>query len=166
MKSLTVALVVAAALALAAALFTAYGAEAPHPAPNFALAGGKTLRSFRGQPVVIVIAPSSGFKLFRKEIANLEKSYNEFAAQHTIFVAVFTQPEEKDGPIRSAIPFIEALDGAKVAQACGITERFGVLVVGADGNADLITPTAAPAFRIRDAILNNGQRQAVERKAL
>ena len=165
MKSLTIALIVAAGLALAAALYTANGAETAKTA-EFPISAGKTLRSFRGQPVVLIVAPSPQAKLFRKEIANLEKSFNEFAAQHTIFVAAFTQAEDQGEGIHSSIPFIVATDGVRAARACGISGQFGVAVIGPDGNTDLVTPTAAPAYRVRDAILNNGQRQAVQRKAI
>jgi peroxiredoxin len=135
--------------------------EVVRPAPDFKLSGGKSLKSFKGQPVVLVIAPSPQSKAFRNEIRSLEKSYQAFAARETVFVAAFTQ--SATGVIESNIPFATASNGAAVAASYGATEPISVAVIGIDGNVDLATHKIAPAYKVRDAILNNFQLQASER---
>ena len=163
--SLPVVLTLVAVIALVAAAITAFG-EVVRPAPDFGLAGGKSLKSFRGQPVVLLVAPSPRSLRFRQEKAELEKNYQGFASRGTVFVAAFTSPEEGREEIRSSIPFVVARDGVRAAQGCGIVDRFGVVVIGRDGNMDLITPKFVRAYRIRDMIINNYQQQASERTSL
>ena len=160
---LSLALAIVAAVALILAAVNAFS-EVVRPAPEFALAGGKSVRQFRGQPVVIVVAASAKASLFRKEVAALEKVYQEFASRGAIFVAAFTAPEP--GEILSRIPFVAAKDGERVARACGIEGKFGVAVIGRDGNLDLVTAKFAGAYKVRDAILNNAQQQYSERTGL
>ena len=161
MKALPVTFIIAALFALLAAAYSAFGGV-PRPVADFALVGGKAVKAFRGQPVVVIVAPSPKFKLFRKEIADLEKSYQEFASRGAIFIAAFTVPDES-AAIKSSIPFVQARDGARVAQICGF-DRFGVAVIGKDGNLDLVTGKFAAAYKIRDAILNNFEQQSAERQ--
>ena len=160
------------ATALAALLFA--GGTAPaaapaqkssivRPAPAIPLQGGKTVRSLRGQPVVVVVAPSPRDRLFRKQVKRWEADYAELAARSAVFVAVFTQGDGAE--LRSSIPFAVAQDGPAVAAALGLADsRFGVAVIGQDGNVDLLTRKLAPSYKVRDTILNNYALQSAERR--
>jgi len=133
-------------------------ANVVRPAPDFTIAGGKTARSLRGQPLVIIVAPGPESKEFRKQVSKLEKDYHRFAAQNAIFVAAFTTSNGEG--LRSSIPFAVALNGAELAARYGVQGSFALLVVGKDGNLDLRTARISGAYAVRDAILNNYERQA------
>jgi len=139
-------------------------AEVVRPAPNFTCAAGKTLKSWKGQPVVLLIAPSPRSSAFRKQARRIEAVYHEFAARNALFVVAFTDPESVGQPVPSNLPFVVANNGAKVASDYGFDGKFSVSVIGKDGNLDLNTSKVVPASRIMDMILNNYEQQAAERK--
>jgi len=151
----------AAALALLLPPPTPALANVVRPAPDFVLSTGKPVRSLRGQPVVLLVAPSPRSRAFRKQVRRLEADYQRYAARGTVFVAAFTQSTEG---LESNIPFVVARDGATVAAQYGVNTPFGLAVIGMDGNLDLITSEVSGAYRVRDAILNNYQHQSQERK--
>jgi len=136
-------------------------ANVVRPAPDFLLAGGKSLRSLRGQPVVLLVAPSPRSRAFRSQVKKLEKDYRRFAAQNAVFVAAFTESSEG---LRSNIPFAIAPNGPEVAARYGLTGPFHLLVIGRDGNIDLRTSKVSGAYAVRDAILNNYTMQAASRR--
>lgn len=163
MKTLSLSLAFAPLCILCSLLLvTAAGAdEVVRPAPNFGILGGKSLRSLKGQPVVLVIAASPQSKAFRKEVRALGKQYSAFAARNAVFVAAFTQ--SNSGAIASNIPFATASNGPEVAASYSAAAPVSVAVIGIDGNVDLKTQKSASASRVRDAILNNYELQASER---
>lgn len=127
-------------------------------------AGGKvgSGKSFRGQPVVILIASSPTDGDLRKQAGRIEDRYLDFAAKKTIFVAAFTGA----GPSRveSNVPFVPAQNGAAVAAAYGVQGKgLSVVVLGPDGNVDLVSPQVEGAQKILDVINNTFQTQAAER---
>lgn len=140
------------------------GAEVVRPAPNFTWAAGKTLKTWNGQPVVLIIAPSPRSSAFRKQAKRIEAIYQEFAARKVIFVAAFTDPEQAGAQIPVNVPFVIVANGAEVAAAYGFDGKFSVNVIGKDGNLDLSTPKVVPASRIMDMIFNNFEQQTAERK--
>ncbi len=143
--------------------------QAPAPAsaavvrssPDFAFAGGKSLRDFKGQPVVLLVAPSPRSHAFRKQVKRFEQEYRSFAARGVIFVAAFTESSEG---LRSNIPFAVARDGVAVAARYEAPGPFALLVIGKDGNLDLRTSRVSPVSRAMDAILNNFALQSAERR--
>ena len=138
--------------------------EVVRPAPNFGLdgvAGGGSLRSFRGHPVVLVIARSAREKDYRKEVYRLGALYGQFSNEKVIFVAAI---ENGPAQVPSDIPFITAANPQQVAADYGVTGRFAIAVIGVDGNLDLITTKVIPAARVRDAIFNNFDSQQAARK--
>lgn len=156
------ALTLAAAVALAGTIPSrALMADVVRLSPDFTVMGGKTLKALRGQPVVLIVAPSPRSRIFRKQVKRLEESYEQFAARGTVFVAAFTQ--ESEG-LRSTIPFAIARDGAAVAARYEVKGSFAVIVIGKDGNMDLKTEKLTGAYRVRDAILNNFELQSSERR--
>ncbi|XHR28788.1 MAG: hypothetical protein ACFUZC_23095 [Chthoniobacteraceae bacterium] len=156
-------LLLAAALALLPAGLAQ--AQVVRPAPNFSWASGKTLQSWRGQPVVLVIAPSPLSKEFRAQAKKIERDYQQFAARKVVFVAVFTQPGAENGPLCTNIPFVVVPNGADIACRYG-TRIFSLNVIGRDGNLDLSSDKVESSWKIMDMIRNNAEQQASERKDL
>ena len=153
------------ALALLAALTLASAnAEVVRPAPNFTWGTGRTLKSWQGQPVVLLIAPSPESGAFRKQARRIQSAYQEFAARNVVFVAAFTEPEAAGQRIPSNVPFVIAQNGAQIAAAYSFDGHFALAVIGKDGNLDLNSAKVVPASRIMDMILNNYEQQAAERK--
>ena len=159
---------VLAAMALCAATLHAAGpvVDMPRVAPNFGIESavkGGSLRSFRGQPVVLVIARNSRDKFFRRQVYRFKAMYGEFAVEKVLFVAAI---QEGDQAVPSDIPFSLAQNPAQIAADYGVTARFAIAVIGVDGNLDMITTKVIPAERIRDVVFNNFQSQQQARKPL
>jgi hypothetical protein len=153
---------IAALLALCA---TAQAAVV-RPAPNFGLEGvarSTSLRSFRGQAVVLVIGLSARDKQFRRQVYRLKDLYGQFATEKVVFVAAI-----ENGPqdVPSNIPFVTAANPSQVAADYGVTGRFAIAVIGVDGNLDMITTKVIPAARVKDVIFNNFETQTNARKEL
>ena len=143
-------------------------ANVVHPAPDFLWigAGGKTLplKTFRGQPVVILVAPSPDAGPLRKEAARIEDLYLRFSAKRTVFLAAFTQ---QTGRVQSNVPFAIAADGVDVAKAYGVPlNQLSVIVISPDGNVDMVSTKVEGAQRILDVINNSFQAQAANRTGL
>lgn len=123
------------------------------PAANVAWVGEdgrlKGLSAFKGQPVVLVIAPSPRSQKFRAQVGQFHKMYQRMAAQRVIFMAAFTQ---EPGRVKSNIPFVLAADGPRVGHDYDVSEGFAVAVIGRDGNLDYITNKVLPAQRVYDVI--------------
>ncbi len=148
------------------------GASAPvnvvHPAPDFAWigAGGKAYpaKNFRGQPVVILVAPSPEAGALRKQAARIEDLYLDFSAKKTIFVAAFTA---QTGRVASNVPYAVAANGASVAAAYGVNpSEFSVIVLSPDGNVDMVINKVEGAQRLLDIINNSFQPQAAARTGI
>ena len=130
-------------------------------------AGGKRfpLKNLRGQPVVILVAPSPDAKPLRQEAGRIQELYLQFSARKTVFFAAFTNGQ--DGRVESNVPYAMAANGAAVATAYGVDpSKFSVIVVGPDGNVDMVSQKVEGAQRILDIINNNGQVQAATRTGL
>ena len=136
------------------------------PAPNFTFegAGGKaaSLKSLRGQPVVLLIATSPRDRRFRSQVKKLAGRYRQFASRNAVFFAAFRQNPELP---QSDIPFAVAVNGAKVANDYGIGDApFALVVIGKDGNIDLKTTKVYGPERVQDVIDNSYVVQAGQRK--
>ena len=139
-----------------------------HPAPDFMWVGVGghpfPLKTFRGQPVVIVVAPSPTAAPMRKEAARIEEKYLEFSAKKTVFLAAFTQ---QTGRVESNVPFAIAANGADVAKEYGVPpNELSVIVISPDGNVDMVSKRVEGAQRILDVINNSFQAQAANRTGL
>jgi hypothetical protein len=151
-------------IALIISLCAAARADVVRPAPNFAIEGvakGSSLRSFRGQAVVLLITWNSRRKEFREQLEWLKQLYGQFSTEKVIFVAaVENGPEE----VPSDIPFVTAANPRQVAADYGVNGRFAIAVIGVDGNLDMITSKAVPAERVRNVVFNNFESQTTTRK--
>lgn len=143
------------ALTLLAAFATAQAAVV-RLAPDFTFPGignkPKSLKSLRGQPVVLVIADSPRTGDFKAQAKNLKDIYQQFASKQVVFIAAFTG---EPGLIKSDIPFAVANNGPAVAGAYGVVEKFNIVIIGKDGNVDYQTKKVLPASRVRDVIQNS-----------
>lgn len=150
-----------------ALLTLAAGAASPvvRPAPDFGIpgAGKKSLRSLRGQPVVVVFAKNPDERAFKKQLKALATVYQEFASRGTVFIAAFS---EAGGQIPSNIPFVVANNGLAVTSAYGVQDGFGIAVIGQDGNLDLVSEKVLPALRVREVVQNSYVVQSTARKEL
>lgn len=144
------------AVLLWAAMPESASANVVRPAPDFAWrnAAGQpqSFNQFRGQPVVLLIAPSPRSWAFRRQVGHLQRVFQRLAATGAICVAAFTS---ETGVIRSNIPFVTATDGPRVAFLFGATEGFHVVVMGKDGNIDLLTRRVQSGQQILDIIGNS-----------
>lgn len=140
---------------LALTLFAVAAGTVVRPAPDFGftgIGGKKSLRSLRGQPVVVIVAKSPKTRAFRKQIDRIETIYNEFASRGVVFVCAFA---EEGGVVETNVPFVFANNGPAVTSAYGMVDDFGIAVIGRDGNLDLLTSDVLGAFRIREVINNS-----------
>jgi hypothetical protein len=143
---------------------SAHAQTVVRPAPDFAIAGvakGTSLKSFRGQAVVLVVTRRVRDKEFRATLSRLRDVYAQFTTEKVVFVAAI---EEGDDTIPSNIPFVLAADPAQVAADYGVTSRFAIAVIGTDGNLDFITTRIVAGERIRDMVYNNYESQSAARK--
>ncbi len=161
MKRLLLPLLLATSLSLTQA-------AALRPAPNFSFLGPgnkiQSLRSLRGQPVVLVIADSPREGAFKKQLRYLGEIYQQFASRKVVFAVAFRNPG--DGPVKSDIPFAVLNNGAAVAGAYGVQQDdFNLVIIGKDGNVDYQTFKVATGERVRDVIQNSFEVQSAARKA-
>jgi hypothetical protein len=143
-------------LALLVVLATTLSAVVVRPAPNVnwidSTGRQRGLAVLKGQPVVILIAPSPRDRAFRAQLGQLRKMYERYAAHKTVFIAAFTQ---ESGVIRSNIPFMVAADGPRVGYEYEGGERFRIAFIGRDGNLDYVGNKVVPAQRVYDLIVNS-----------
>lgn len=151
-------------LAVLASLSALY-ADVPHAAPDFcwtdSTGAAQKATSFRGRPIVVLIAPSPEQWTFRSQVGQLQKIYDRLAAQQLVCVAVFSKAP---GVIRSNIPFVTVPDGVATAAAFDASQGFAIAVIGEDGNLDSIGSRVLPGQRILDIINNSYARQKALRR--
>lgn len=134
-------------------------------APDFSWegTGGRPhpLKQFRGQPVVLLIAPSPESKAFRKEVAQVEKGFLDFSARKAVFITVFSS---QPGTVQSDVPFVNAASGPLAAGLYGAKDSpLTVVVIGPDGNIDMQSDKVEPSQRILDVINNTFTAQSAAR---
>ncbi len=136
------------------------------PAPDFSysgIGGNKSLRTHRGQPVILILTKTPKTKAFRKQIKAITPIYQEFASRGTVIAAAFS---EGDGEVQSNIPIVVVNNGPATADTYGLKGDFAIAIIGRDGNLDYFTDKVLPAFRIREVIQNSYEVQNSARKVL
>jgi|SanBayMetagenome_1026888.scaffolds.fasta_scaffold00368_7 peroxiredoxin len=155
-----------AALCLLALLPSGGSAEVVRGAPDFTWltsgARGQSLKSLRGQPVVLIVAQSPSQRIFRSQVGQLQKVYQLLGNDKVVAVAAFTQ---QPGLIKSNIPFVLAANPAAIAAAYDVTGPFAVFIIGKDGNIDALSNRVLPGQRILDIINNSFVVQRDNRKS-
>ena len=160
--------------AILAAGFCASAVAAPvktvviRQAPEFTyVAAGnrsQSLKSLRGQPVVLIMAESPDTRAFRKQLKYLREIYSQFASRNVVFAAAF-----KDGSteaVESDVPFAIVNNGPSVVSAYGVEDDFSIAIIGKDGNIDYQTGKVLTPQRIRDVIKNSFAVQAEARREI
>lgn len=151
---------------LLALLPTTGSAEVVRGAPDFTWlssgARGQSLRSLRGQPVVLIVAQSPVQRIFRAQVGQLQKVYRLLGNDKVVAIAAFTQ---QPGVIKSNIPFVLAANPASVAGAYGVDGPFGIFIIGKDGNIDALSNRVMSGQRILDVINNSFVVQRDNRKS-
>ncbi|MEX1110271.1 MAG: hypothetical protein WEB31_00575 [Chthoniobacterales bacterium] len=148
-------------------LFSSAGlANVVRGAPEFTWlssgARGQTLKSVRGQPVVLIVAQSPVQRIFRAQVGQLQKAYQLLGNERALAVAAFTQ---QPGLIKSNIPFVLAANPAAVAGAYGVTGPFAIFIIGKDGNIDALSDRVMSGQRILDVMNNSFVVQRDNRKS-
>lgn len=142
-------------------------ASVVNPAPDFVWLSssgkGTSVKSLRGQPVILVVARSPRQRIFRSQVGQLQKLYQLLGNTKAVAVAAFTG---EPGVIRSNIPFVLAANPGAVAAAYGVQGDFAIFVLGRDGNVDMATDRVLPAQRILDIINNSFVVQERNRRGL
>lgn len=137
-------------------LVTTLSAVVVRPAPNVnwidSSGRQKALSALKGQPVVLLIAPSPRDRSFRSQLGQLRRMYERYAAQRVVFIAAFTG---EGGRVESNIPFVLAADGPRVGYDYEGSERFRIAFIGRDGNLDYVTNKVIPAQRAYDIVGNS-----------
>ena len=121
----------------------------------------RTTASFRGRPVVVIIAPDANNKHFRSQLRKLRPSFGRLTDSKAVLLVAFSRSDDRRIP--SDIPFIVATDGAKADEAFAARGRFRIAIIGQDGNLDYSTRKVLPGQRIVDVIVNSYAAQATER---
>lgn len=149
---------------LALSLFAS--AATPRPAPGFTFigAGGtKSLKSLRGQPVVLFLADSPSTRAFKKQLKRTRPIYQEFASRGVVFAAAFSK---EGGQVPSDIPVVVVNNGPAVAAAYDMRGNYLLAIIGKDGNLDLITDKVVAATRLREVIQNSFEVQKEIRRPM
>lgn len=157
-------LAVLSTCALAAPVATVVIRQAPEF--TYLAAGNRTqsLKSLRGQPVVLVIAKSPDTRAFRKQLRYLREIYSQFASRNVVFAAAFQDGSAE--PVQSDVPFAIVNNGPSVASSYGVTDEFSIAIIGKDGNIDYQTGKVLTPQRIRDVIQNSFAVQAEARREI
>ena len=134
-------------------------------APDFVIPGAgpkpRSLRSLKGQAVVILFAKSIKTKDLNTQVKRLQPLYEQFASKEALFVVAL---KEGDALIHSNIPFAVAANGPEVCAAYGVQKDFSIGIVGKDGNLDYLTTKILPPERVHDVIQNSFAVQASLRR--
>lgn len=152
------------AFALLASMALPCPASVVQMAPNFtweSAGRANSLRSVKGQPVVLIIARNARMGVFKAQVNWLRKVYEDFASRKVIFAAAI---ENGDADIHSDIPFVIVNNAAQIAADFGVNDSFAIIIIGRDGNVDYQTTKVLTGTRVRDVIVNSFVEQNERRK--
>jgi hypothetical protein len=141
--------------------------EVVRPAPNFSVqvsSAARPIQKFQGQQIVLLLADSPSTRAFRRQVRELETLYDRFAANRVLFVAAFRTTAGEE-PVSSNIPFLLADSGAAVMEQYGVKSKFGIALIGADGNLDYVTERELRASRVREVLQNSFTVQQAARRS-
>jgi hypothetical protein len=155
-------------LALAALLVAApWGiAEVVRPAPSvaFPATGGKprTLASFKGQPLILLLADSPSRGSFKAQLKELEGSFDRLAIRSTVVAAGFKAGDP--GTVRTNVPLVLLPEGAAACAAFQLKGEFAIVLIGPDGNIDYQTGKVLNMNRILEVMQNSYEIQKAARR--
>jgi hypothetical protein len=141
-------------------------AEVVRPAPEIAFSAyeGKTrtLSSFKGQPIILLLADSPTRGSYRAQLKELENAFDRLAIRSTVIAAGF-----KNGHSAAAntnVPVVQLPHGEAVCNALKIKGDFAIVLVGPDGNIDYQTGKVLNINRILEVMQNSYEVQKSARK--
>jgi len=147
------------ALVLVGSGFTS--AEVVRPVPNFAFppvdGQSRSLKSFAGQPMILLLADSPKNSDFRIELKEMQKSFDRLAIRKTVVAAAFKNPNS--GEILSDIPVIMLPEGPRVCDTLQLKGTFAIALIGPDGNLDYLTNKILNINRILEVMQNSYEMQ-------
>jgi hypothetical protein len=131
--------------------------EVVRPAPDLAFPGqtgkARSLSSFRGQPLVLLLADSPKRGAFKSQLRALEGSFDRLANRGAVVAVGF----KKGAPqtLRTNIPLVELPDGPTACNALGLQGDFAIVLIGPDGNIDYQTGKVININRILEVMQNS-----------
>jgi hypothetical protein len=131
--------------------------EVVRPAPPiaFPIDGGKprTLASFKGQPLILLLADSPNRGAFRTQLKELEGSFDRLAVRGTIVAAAFRGGDQSS--VRTNVPLVHLPQGPSACSAFQLKGDFAIVLVGPDGNIDYQTGKVLNMNRILEVMQNS-----------
>lgn len=141
-------------------------AEVVRPAPSipFPADGGKprTLASFKGQPLILLLADSPRRGSFKSQLKELGISYDRLAVRDTVVAAAFKGGNP--GLIRTNVPVVLLPEGPGACAAFQLQGDFAIVLIGPDGNIDYQTGKVLNMNRILEVMQNSYQVQKAPRR--
>jgi hypothetical protein len=144
---------------------SAASAQVVRPASDFTFSAAEnkpgSLKSLKGQAVVLLISDSARRGSFVKQLRYLEEIYQQFAGRNVVFAAAIAAEASE---VPSTIPFVRPENPGAVASAYGGTPKFQLIIIGRDGNIDYQTSQVCTGERVRDVIQNSFAVQTAGRR--
>ena len=132
-------------------------AEVVRPAPGIAFpadgAKPRTLASFKGQPLILLLADSPGRAAFKAQLKELAGSFDRLAVRSTVVAAGFKGGDPT--AVRSNVPLVLLPEGAAACAAFQLKGDFAIVLVGPDGNIDYQTGKVLNMNRILEVMQNS-----------
>jgi hypothetical protein len=137
----------------------------PAPAIAFPPEGGKqrTLASFKGQPLILLLAEAPSRGSFKAQLKELQTSFDRLAVRGAIVAAAFQGGDP--ATVRTNIPLVLLPDGPAACSAFQLKGGFAVVLIGPDGNIDYQTRKVLNMNRILEVMQNSYEVQkSIRRK--
>lgn len=164
MKSRSILHLTVISAGLLAAL--ASSAEVVRPAPEilFPADGGKprTLASFKGQPVILLLADTPSRGPFKAQLKEIQGAFDRLAIRNAVVAAAFRSGDPTS--VRTDIPLVTLPDGASACSALQLKGEFAIALIGPDGNIDYQTGKVLNMNRILEVMQNSYEIQKSARR--
>ncbi len=132
-------------------------AEVVRPAPGIAFPAetGKprTLHSFKGQPLILLLADSPNRSAFKAQLKELAGAFDRLAVRSALVAAGFKAGDPST--VRTNVPLVLLPDGAAACAAFQLKGDFAIVLVGPDGNIDYQTGKVLNINRILEVMQNS-----------
>ncbi len=117
--------------------------------------GGKprTLASFKGQPLILLLADSPKRRAFKAQLKELESSFDRLAIRGTLVAAGFKGGDPS--AVRTNVPLVHLPEGPSACAAFRLKGDFAIVLVGPDGNIDYQTEKVLNMNRILEVMQNS-----------
>lgn len=131
--------------------------EVVRPAPSIAFPSDgvkpRTLASFKGQPLILLLADSPKRRTFKAQLKELESSFDRLAIRGTVVAAGFKGGDP--GAVRTDVPLVILPEGPTACSAFQLKGEFAIVLVGPDGNIDYQTGKVLNMNRILEVMQNS-----------